>query len=149
MLRCLGARGGGRLLLFVLQFGVLGLAASAAGIAVALGGQQLLVDAPRVDSATELPPPGVLPALTAFGTGVLLLFGFALPPLIALAGVPPLRVLRRDLPRPRPGGVVAYLLGAAVIALLIAWQAQDATAGRDHGRRHRRLLVAAALPRGR
>jgi len=58
-----------------------------------------------------------------------LLFGFALPPLIALANVPPLRVLRRDLPRPKSGGVVAYLLGAAVIALLIAWQAQDAKAG--------------------
>jgi len=43
--------------------------------------------------------------------------------------VPPLRVLRRDLPRPKSGGIVAYLLGAAVIALLIAWQAQDAKAG--------------------
>jgi putative ABC transport system permease protein len=78
---------------------------------------------------TELPPPGFLPAVTAFGTGVLLLFGFALPPLIALASVPPLRVLRRDLPRPRPGGIAAYGLGAGVIALLIAWQAQDAKAG--------------------
>ena len=71
----------------------------------------------------------MLPAAAAFGTGVLLLFGFALPPLIALAGVPPLRVLRRDLPRPRPGGVAAYVLGAGVIALLIGWQAQDAKTG--------------------
>jgi putative ABC transport system permease protein len=87
----------------------------------------------------------VLPAITAFGTGVLLLFGFALPPLIALAGVPPLRVLRRDLPRPRPGGVVVYLLGAGVIALLIAWQAQDAKTGAIMVGGIVALLAAAAL----
>jgi len=129
MLRCFGASRNRTLALFVLQFGALGLAASAVGIAVALGGQQLLVLLLSSITATELPAPGPLPAIAAFGTGVLLLFGFALPPLVALASVPPLRVLRRDLPRPRPGGVVAYLLGAAVIAILIAWQAQDAKAG--------------------
>jgi len=129
MLRCFGAPRRRTLALFVLQFGALGLAASAAGIVFALAGQQLLVLLLSSITATDLPPPGPLPAITAFGTGVLLLFGFALPPLFALASVPPLRVLRRDLPRPRPGGVVAYLLGAAVIAVLIAWQAQDAKAG--------------------
>ena len=60
---------------------------------------------------------------------MLLLFGFALPPLVALARVPPLRVLRRDLPRPRAGGVLAYVLGAATIALLIGWQAGEVQAG--------------------
>jgi putative ABC transport system permease protein len=49
--------------------------------------------------------------------------------LIALASVPPLRVLRRDLPRPRAGGVLAYGLGAVTIALLIAFQAREAQAG--------------------
>jgi putative ABC transport system permease protein len=110
-----------------------------------LGGQALLVKLLASITATELPPPGILPAITAFGTGVLLLFGFALPPLIALAGVPPLRVLRRDLPRPRPGGIAAYLLGAGVIAVLIAWQAQDATAGAIMIGGIGGLLAAAAL----
>ena len=129
MLRCFGASRRRALALFVLQFGAMGIVASAGGIVVALGGQQLLVMLLASITATELPAPGILPAATAFGTGVLLLFGFALPPLIALASVPPLRVLRRDLPRPRAGGLAAYLLGAGVIAVLIASQAQDTTAG--------------------
>jgi len=145
MLRCFGTSRRRTLTLFVLQFGALGLVASAAGIVLALAGQQLLVMLLSSITATDLPPPGLLPAITAFGTGVLLLFGFALPPLIALASVPPLRVLRRDLPRPRPGGIAAYLLGAAVIALLIAWQAQDVKAGAIMIGGIGALLAAAAL----
>ena len=129
MLRCFGAPRRQALALFVLQFAALGVIASVAGIALALAGQSLLVALLTSVAPADLPAPGFLPAATAFGTGVLLLFGFALPPLIALANVPPLRVLRRDLPRPRPGGMLAYGLGAGVIALLIAWQAQDAKAG--------------------
>jgi putative ABC transport system permease protein len=129
MLRCLGASRRRTLALFVVQFALVAVGASAAGIVLALAGQQLLSSLLSSIAASDLPPPGVAPALVAFGTGILLLLGFALPPLIALAGVPPLRVLRRDLPRPRPGGLVAYALGAAVIALLIGWQAQDAKTG--------------------
>ncbi|NDP43464.1 MAG: ABC transporter permease, partial [Aromatoleum sp.] len=49
------------------------------------------------------------------------------------------------LPRPRAGGVAAYLLGAAVIALLIAGQAQDAKSGSIMVGAVAGLLVAAAL----
>src|SRR6185503_3964626 len=71
--------------------------------------------------------------------------GFALPPLVTLAASPPLRVLRRDLPRPRPGGIAAYVCGAAVFAALLAYAAQDVmtaalTIGGIAG-----LLVVAAL----
>jgi putative ABC transport system permease protein len=129
MLRCLGARESQTLALFVLQFAVVGTVASAVGVALALGGQQLLVLLLDTITATALPAPGPAPAFVALGTGLLLLFGFALPPLVALAAAPPLRVLRRDLPRPRPGGVAAYVLGAAVVAVLIGWQARDFKTG--------------------
>jgi putative ABC transport system permease protein len=145
MLRCLGASERQTLALFVLQFGVLGLAASVAGVLLALGGQQVLVVLLRTLSTAELPAPGIVPALGAFATGALLLFGFALPPLVALAGAPPLRVLRRDLPRPRAGGIAAYVLGTAVIALLIGWQAQDVKTGAIMVGGIAGLLVAAAL----
>ncbi|MCC6197466.1 MAG: FtsX-like permease family protein [Burkholderiales bacterium] len=129
MFRCFGARMGQTLSLFFVQFAVLGVAACAIGVAVALAGQELLVMLLSSVLATELPPPSWAPGAAAFGTGVLLLFGFALPPLIALAKVPPLRVLRRDLPRPRAGGWLAYAVGAATIALLIGFQAREAQAG--------------------
>ncbi len=129
MLRCFGAPEQRVLALFGLQFASLGAIATLAGAVLALGGQQLLVMLLAKISMTDLPPPGLAPGLVAIATGLLLLFGFALPPLIALASVPPLRVLRRDLPRPKPSALLAYALGAAVIALLIGWQAQDVKAG--------------------
>jgi len=129
MFRCFGAKVGQTLALFFVQFLALGVAACAAGVVVALAGQQLLVMLLSSVVATDLPPPTWLPAVTSFATGMLLLFGFALPPLIALASVPPLRVLRRDLPRPRAGGLLAYVLGATTIALLIGFQAREAQAG--------------------
>ncbi len=145
MLRCFGASRARTLALFVLQFAIVGLVASAAGLLVALAGQQLLVVLLGSIAAGDLPAPGVMPALAAFATGILLLLGFALPPLIALAGAPPLRVLRRDLPRPRPGGILAYALGASVIAALIGWQAQDAKTGAIVVAGIGGLLAAAAL----
>ena len=126
MLRCFGAPVARTLALFALQFVVIGVAAGIAGIACALAGQQLLVVLVSGAFADALPWPAWMPALAAFAAGMLLLLGFALPPLIALAKVPPLRVLRRDLPRPGAGGIVAFAGGAAVIAVLIAWQAGDA-----------------------
>jgi putative ABC transport system permease protein len=145
MLRCFGASRARTLALFVVQFALVALGASAAGLVLALGGQQLLASLLTSIASGDLPAPGLAPAIAAFATGMLLLLGFALPPLIALAGVPPLRVLRRDLPRPRPGGLLAYALGAAVIAALIGWQAQDAKTGTIVVAGIGGLLAAAAL----
>jgi len=129
MMRCFGARVTQTLALFFFQFLVLGIVASLIGVACALAGQQALIALLATVVATDLPPPTWMPGVVAFATGLLLLVGFALPPLVALARVPPLRVLRRDLPRPRAGGLLAYALGAATVALLIGWQAREAQAG--------------------
>jgi putative ABC transport system permease protein len=145
MFRCFGASVSQTLALFFVQFFVLGVASCALGVLVALAGQQLLVSLLGAILASDLPPPTWMPGVTAFASGVLLLFGFALPPLIALAKVPPLRVLRRDLPRPRTGGLLAYGVGAATIALLIAWQAREAQAGLIMVGGVAGLLLAAAL----
>ncbi len=145
MLRCLGASEGKALALFVAQFVVLGLVASALGVVLGLLGQALLVSVLGSLTSAELPPPSFAPGAASFATGVLLLFGFALPPLLALASVPPLRVLRRDLPRPRPSALVAYALGAGVIAALIGGQAQDVKTGAIMVGGVGGLIVAAAV----
>ena len=145
MFRCFGAKVLQTLALFLVQFVVLGVLASAIGVAIALLGQQVLVTLLASVVASDLPPPALMPGVSAFCTGLLLLLGFALPPLVALARVPPLRVLRRDLPRPSAGGVLAYALGAATIAFLIGWQAGEVQAGLIMVGGVVGLLVAAAL----
>src|SRR5205823_14153775 len=129
MMRCFGAPQSQTLSLFVVQFLVLGFAASVAGTLIAVGGQQVLVAFLSTMIHGDLPSPGWLPIVTPMFIGLALLFGFALPPLVALSRVPPLRVLRRDLGLPRAGGIFAYSVGAATIATLVLWQAQDLKTG--------------------
>ena len=145
MMRCFGAPVARTLALFVVQFLALGAIACLVGLVVALAGQQLLVAMLSSAFAAGLPVPTWTPAAVAFTTGMLLLLGFALPPLVALAHVPPLRVLRRDLPRPRVGGVLAYLAGTLTIAVLIAWQAREVQAGAIMVGGVAALLIASAL----
>ncbi len=145
MLRCFGAGFARTLALFATQFVVLGVLACALGVVVALAGQELLVRLLAAVFTSDLPPVTLLPGLGAFATGVFLLLGFALPPLVTLAQVPPLRVLRRDLPRPRPSALAAYGIGAATIAILIAVQAREVQAGLIMVGGVAGLLVAAAL----
>jgi putative ABC transport system permease protein len=125
VMRCLGASRGQVLALFTVQFVVLGVGASVVGCAIALAGQQLLASFLGSVVNADLPGPGVAPAIAAVATGMLLLLGFALPPLVSLSRVTPLRVLRRDIGLPPAGGWIAYALGSATVALLIGWQAQD------------------------
>ncbi|OYQ87438.1 ABC transporter permease [Wohlfahrtiimonas chitiniclastica] len=69
----------------------------------------------------DLPAGGLLPAISGMSTGLIVLLGFALPPLAALGRTPPIRVLREDaVPVPFKNFVV---YGLAIAALfLIMWQ---------------------------
>ncbi len=129
VMRCLGATQPLILRLHVQQFVVLGVAASALGCLLGLGGQAVLAAllAPLVD--VVLPAPGMRPIAQGFVAGFVLLLGFALPPIFALRRVPTLRVLRRDLGLPDTAGWLGYLLGVVALAALILWEAQDARTG--------------------
>jgi putative ABC transport system permease protein len=119
MLRCLGATQQDLLGLYLVQLLVLGLLASAAGCLFGWLAQQgllvllagLLPMAPSAASAW--------PILIGLATGVVVLAGFALPSVLRLRGVPPLRVLRRDLtPLPSNAWLVYGLAVAAVVLLM-------------------------------
>ena len=106
---------------YSLEFGFVGLLASAAGVALGYVVHYVFVWllAGLVDAA--LPAPSLWPALLGVGVGMTLLLGFGLPPVLQLAQVPPLRVIRRDV-----GGLKAAslsVLAAGIggfVALLMA-----------------------------
>lgn len=107
---------------FALEFGGVGLAASAAGVALGFAVHHVFVWllAGLVEGG-RLPPVGVWPALFGLGVGLTLLLAFGLPPVLQLARVPPLRVMRRDLGALKPASLGVLAAGAAgFVALLLA-----------------------------
>jgi len=107
---------------YALEFCGVGLAASALGVLLGLPVHQVFVAIlGNLVSAAQLPPPGWTPALFGLGVGMTLLVSFGLPPVLQLARVPPLRVIRRDIGGLRPASLL--VLGAGVagfVALLLA-----------------------------
>jgi len=73
----------------------------------------------------DLPPPGLTPLATGWLTAIAALLGFALPTLIRLRDVPPMRVLRRSLGEGLFRGATPVLVASAVVLALMAWQARD------------------------
>ncbi len=106
---------------YITEFGLVGLAGSIAGVLLGLAVHNVFVWllAGLVDAA--LPPVSLWPALFGVGVGLTLLFGFGLPPVLQLAKVPPLRVIRRDVGALKPASIAVLALGAAgFVALLLA-----------------------------
>jgi hypothetical protein len=56
---------------------------------------------------------------------MLLLVGFALPPVLQLRNVPHNRVIRREQAAPQPMALATYGLGTGVFVALLLWQAGD------------------------
>jgi putative ABC transport system permease protein len=129
VMRCLGATQRQLVRLFTLEFAVLGVLAAAAGCLAGYAAQFVIAAFVSDLMLVALPQPTLVPAAQGFLTGLALLLGFALPPLLQLKNVPALRVLRRDVGTPGQSALVAYGAGAAAIGALLVWQAGDARLG--------------------
>ncbi len=106
---------------YALEFALVGLAASAVGAALgfAVHFVFVLLLAGLLDA--QLPAATAWPALFGLGVGLTLLAAFGLPPVLQLASVPPLRVIRRDVGGLKASSLLVLAAGTAgFVALLMA-----------------------------
>ena len=106
---------------YALEFALIGLFASLLGVLVgyAVHFGFVLLLAGLVEAS--LPAATIWPVLFGVGMGLTLLFAFGLPPVLQLAQVPPLRVIRRDVGNLKPASLGVLAVGlAGFCALLLA-----------------------------
>lgn len=121
LLRCFGLSRLQTLSLFTLQLLFVGIIAAALGAFIGWGAQLLLFYFLADLLPQWVPSASLSTGVFTAGTGVVILLCFALPPLLALGRVSPMRVLRQDLdPMPTRAWVV---YGLALLGLaLMMWQ---------------------------
>jgi putative ABC transport system permease protein len=114
---------------YLVEFTVVGAIASVAGLAIGFAMHHGFLLLLRELILTELPPPSIWPALFGVGVGFTLLFGFGLPPVLQLARVPPLRVMRRDVGALKPASIAVLGAGAVGFAALLLAVSSDLKLG--------------------
>jgi len=121
MLRVLGQSQRSMAWQYGIEFAMVGLLASAAGVALGFAVHYVFVWLLAGLVNASLPAPTLWPALFGLGVGATLLLGFGLPPVLQLSQVPPLRVIRRDMGGLKPASLVVLVAGAlGFVALLMA-----------------------------
>ncbi|WP_374276569.1 ABC transporter permease [Azonexus sp.] len=129
VMRCLGLTQGRLLRLHAQLFAGLALLGAAVGCVLGYAAHFVLVRWLAEVFALDLPLPGPTALIHGAAAAGVLLFGFAFPPLLQLARVPTLRVLRRELGAPRPLLLGGYAVGCALLAGLILFVAGDPRLG--------------------
>jgi len=125
MLRCLGAPQKTIIRLFTLEMLWLSLLASSIGCVLGLLTQFVITELLAQLVLAHLPAPSFKAVLLGYATGIVMLTGFALPPLLSLRRVPPLRVLRKDVTSTPVSSWLVYLAVVMCMAVLLYWQIGD------------------------
>jgi putative ABC transport system permease protein len=129
MLRCLGLKQNEVTLIYLIEFILIGTIGSLIGAAIGFGAHFMLLEWLGSLMTTRLPPPSWMPLVQGVATGLLLLLGFAVPPVLQLRNVPHNRVIRREQDAPKAFTISGYLLALASFMGLLLWQARDLRLG--------------------
>ena len=129
VMRCIGVTQNALLVTHLSEFLVIGLCGAVLGVALGYVAHFAFIALLASLLEASLPQPSAWPAVQGLAIGVVLLAGFALPPVVQLRHIAPVRVLRRDVGLPRGGTVVGYGLGLAAFAALTLWSAGNIKVG--------------------
>ena len=129
MLRCLGMPHRRVTGMYLIEFLLVALAGSAIGVLIGFAGHFVLLEWLGPLVSPNLGPVSWAPALRGLASGVLLLVGFGLPPLLQLRDIPHNRLLRGDTGAPRRMTLATYALGLGICGVLLVWQAGDVRVG--------------------
>ncbi len=114
---------------YTVEFVLVGLTASLAGVLIGYAMHHLFVLLLGGLVETALPASSGWPVLFGLGIGLTLLVAFGLPPVLQLAQVPPLRVIRRDVGALKPASLAVLALGVAGFAALLLAVSSDIRLG--------------------
>ncbi|MBK6294204.1 MAG: FtsX-like permease family protein [Rhodoferax sp.] len=129
MLRVLGLGQRHIALAYTFEFALVGLFASALGVVIGFAVHYVFVLLLSGLVAAVLPAATIWPVLFGVGMGMTLLLAFGLPPVLQLAQVPPLRVIRRDVGNLRPASLGVLAVGVLGFAALLMVASRDMTLG--------------------
>ena len=129
LLRVLGQSQRTLSLAYGFEFVTAGVFASVLGLALGFGIHHAFVWllAGLVDA--QLPPSSGAPVVLGLGMGLTLLVAFGLPPVMQLAKVPAIRVIRRDMGGLQPASIGVLVMGLLGFAAALMWASRDVRLG--------------------
>jgi putative ABC transport system permease protein len=129
MLRVLGLSQRHIALSYTAEFVWVGTFASVLGLVLGYAVHLVFVALLKGLVDTALPAPSVWPVVYGLGTGLTLLLAFGLPPVLQLASVPALRVMRRDVGELKATTLSVWALGLTGFSVLLIAVSRDLKLG--------------------
>jgi putative ABC transport system permease protein len=114
---------------YAFEFALIGVAASLLGVLLGYAVHFVFVLLLSDLVGATLPGASFWPVGFGVGMGLTLLFAFGLPPVLQLAQVPPLRVIRRDVGGLKPASAMVLAVGVSGFAALLLAASSDLKLG--------------------